>query len=317
MKAARRRADTAVATIRLARGIPARQRAARPVRRDDVPLGEASEAYTCGSGRRVQCAETPPRSCIRQHAADPRGTKSDNDAAGCATPPPASGERRRRAQSERSVMSELLFIRHGETDWNRLRRFQGQIDVPLNVAGQRQAERLAARLADDPYDELLSSDLLRARQTAAPLAAAWHREPTPVAGLREQNFGILDGLDAPTIMLRHPELWARWIAHEGDFEPPGGESLAQFHHRVLDTVRALADVRPGARLALITHGGVLDMLWRTALGLPIAGMRTCEIPNTGLNRLRWSAGTLVIERWADAGHLEGLPAPIPSGPGRR
>jgi len=214
-------------------------------------------------------------------------------------------------------MTELLFIRHGETDWNRLQRFQGQIDVPLNIAGMHQAERLAARLATDPHDAFYSSDLLRARQTAAPLAAAWHREPTPLAGLREQNFGILDGLDVPTIKALHPDLWARWLEHEGDYELPGGESLVQFHRRVLDTVRALAEAHPGTRLALITHGGVLDMLWRTALGRPIAGLRTCEIPNTGLNRLRWKAGTLEIERWADAGHLDGLPPPAPTRAGER
>lgn len=214
-------------------------------------------------------------------------------------------------------MTELLFIRHGETDWNRQQRFQGQIDVPLNAAGEAQAARLAARMAADPHDAFFSSDLLRARQTAAPLAAAWRRELTPIAGLREQNFGILEGLDVPTIKARHPDLWARWLEHEGDFTLPGGESLVEFHRRVLDTVRALAESHAGARLALMTHGGVLDMLWRTAMGLPIAGLRNCEIPNTGLNRLRWKDGTLEIERWADAGHLEGLPPQASTKPGER
>ena len=214
-------------------------------------------------------------------------------------------------------MTELLFIRHGETDWNRLQRFQGQIDVPLNAAGALQAERLATRLAADPHDAFYSSDLLRARQTAAPLAAAWRREAEPVAGLREQNFGVLEGLDVPTIKARHPELWARWLEHEGDFELPGGESLVQFHRRVLDTVRTLAEAHAGMRLALMTHGGVLDMLWRAALGLPITGLRRCEIPNTGLNRLRWQHGTLVIERWADADHRVGLPPQAPTKAGER
>lgn len=209
-------------------------------------------------------------------------------------------------------MTELLFIRHGETDWNLQQRFQGQIDVPLNETGRHQAARLAQRLAADRHDALYASDLGRARETAAPLAAAWGAAPGLLAGLREQHFGVLEGLDVPTIKARHAELWARWLEHRGDFAlPGGGESLHQFHARVLDTVRDVAREHPGQRLALITHGGVLDMLWRTAHGQPIEGLRRCEIPNTGLNRLRWKDGTLVIEHWADAAHLADLP-PQPS-----
>ena len=208
-------------------------------------------------------------------------------------------------------MTELLFIRHGETDWNRQQRFQGQIDVPLNAAGHAQAARLGQRLADDPYDALFSSDLVRARETAAPLAAAWGRQPTLVPGLREQSFGVLEGLDVPTIQERHADLWPLWLEHRADFALPGGESLRQFHARVMDAVRQLAADAPGRRLAIVTHGGVLDMLWRTAQGLPLDGLRACEIPNTGLNRLRWTDGTLQVERWADDGHLAGLP-PQPS-----
>ena len=208
-------------------------------------------------------------------------------------------------------MTELLFIRHGETDWNRQQRFQGQIDVPLNAAGHAQAARLGQRLADDPYDALFSSDLVRARETAAPLAAAWGQQPTLVPGLREQSFGVLEGLDVPTIQERHADLWPLWLEHRADFALPGGESLRQFHARVMDAVRQLAADAPGRRLAIVTHGGVLDMLWRTAQRLPLDGLRACEIPNTGLNRLRWVDGTLQVERWADDGHLAGLP-PQPS-----
>ncbi len=214
-------------------------------------------------------------------------------------------------------MTELLFIRHGETDWNRQQRFQGQIDVPLNATGHAQAAALAARLAADPHDAFFTSDLARARETAAPLARAWGATPLPHPGLREQHFGVLEGLDVPTIRARHADLWARWLEHEGDFALPGGESLVAFHRRVLDAVREIAAAHPGRRLAVMTHGGVLDMLWRTARGEPIAGLRRCEIPNTGLNRLRWRDGTLVIERWADAAHLEGLEAPLPTPAGER
>ena len=214
-------------------------------------------------------------------------------------------------------MTELLFIRHGETDWNRQQRFQGQVEVPLNATGLQQAERVAGRLGADPHDVLYTSDLGRARQTAAPTAAAWRMTAAPLKGLREQHFGLLEGLDVPTIKARHPDVWAQWLEHRGDFAVPGGESLLAFHRRVLDTVRDLAQQHAGQRVALFTHGGVLDMLWRTANGLPIAGLRTCDIPNTGLNRLRWKDGTLVIEGWADASHLTGLPTQPPTNAGER
>jgi 2,3-bisphosphoglycerate-dependent phosphoglycerate mutase len=160
---------------------------------------------------------------------------------------------------------------------------------------------------------LVASDLARARETAAPLAQAWRLSPAFLKGLREQSFGVLEGLDVPTIKARYPDLWARWLEHRGDFALPGGESLQQFHARVSATVRELAEAHAGRRLAIVTHGGVLDMLWRTALGLPVDGLRDCEIPNTGLNRLRWKDGTLVIESWADATHLADLP-PQPATP---
>jgi len=201
------------------------------------------------------------------------------------------------------MATELLFIRHGETDWNRLQRFQGHVDVPLNEAGQAQARRLAACLAAERHDALFSSDLQRARQTAAPLAAAWGRDDGVLPGFREQNFGLLEGLDAPTIQERHPALWRGWLQQDADFAAPGGETPRQFHSRVLAALNELVVARAGQRVVVVTHGGVLDMLWRTAHGLPLAGLRQCHIPNTGINRLRWHDGTLLIDGWADDTHL--------------
>jgi probable phosphoglycerate mutase len=200
-------------------------------------------------------------------------------------------------------LTELLFIRHGETDWNVQQRFQGHIDVPLNATGRAQAARLAARLADTPPDAFYSSDLQRARQTAAPLAVAWDREPLPLPAFREQNYGVLEGLDAPTIQRQHPELWRGWLEFRADYALPGGESLRQFHTRVLAAVQDLAGAHAGRRITVVTHGGVLDMLWRSAHGLALDGARDCAIPNTGINVLRWQEGKLHIERWGDDAHL--------------
>lgn len=204
--------------------------------------------------------------------------------------------------------THFIFIRHGETDWNRQQRFQGQIDVPLNAVGHAQAARLAERLASVvPAQRFFTSDLTRARETAAPVAQTWQVPLLALPGFREQSFGVLEGLDVPTIRERHPDLWQRWLEHSADFALPGGESLRQFHARVMASVRDLADAHPGASLAVVTHGGVLDMLWRTAHGQPLDGLRRCEIPNAGINRLHWHRGTLAIDSWADAAHLAGLP----------
>lgn len=214
-------------------------------------------------------------------------------------------------------MTELLFIRHGETDWNRQQRFQGQIDVPLNATGRAQAARLAGRLGPEPWDLMVASDLTRTQETAAPLAAAWKVTPHLDAGFREQSFGVLEGLDVPTIKREHPALWADWLEHHADFQLPGGESLRAFHRRVMEAVEATVARHAGARIAVVTHGGVLDMLWRSANALPLDGLRACEIPNTGLNRLRWVDGRLVIDGWADAAHLAGLPEQPSTAAGER
>ena len=213
-------------------------------------------------------------------------------------------------------MTSLLVIRHGETDWNRQHRFQGQIDVPLNELGLEQARRLGQRLADEPLDLMIVSDLQRARQTAQAVADVQGRasstSPLIEPLWREQGFGILEGLDVPTIKQRHADLWAQWLRHEADYAlPQGGESNVAFHARVMQALQALLARHAGRRVAVVTHGGVLDMLWRTAMALPLGGPRECDIPNTGINRLRWTDGRLHIEQWADDAHLAGLP-PQPS-----
>ncbi|MBU0587647.1 MAG: histidine phosphatase family protein [Gammaproteobacteria bacterium] len=208
-------------------------------------------------------------------------------------------------------MTELILIRHGETDWNRELRFQGQVDVPLNATGHEQARRLALRLAQEPAHRLVSSDLLRAQQTAAPLAL--HRLHGPHldfmsdAGLREQNFGQVDGMQVADIKQQHADSWAQWIQFGEDYAFTGGETTRQFHARVMAAVRALVQKHAQQTLVVVTHGGVLDMIYRTARALPLSGPRQSDIPNAGLNRVRIQGDVIDILSWADTQHLAGLP----------
>lgn len=198
---------------------------------------------------------------------------------------------------------ELTVVRHGETELNRIGSFQGQVDVPLNVNGLAQAQRLAKRLAHEPFDELHCSDLQRAVQTAEPIA---RQSGLPVhyhRGLREQSFGVLDGMTLTEVQCDQSDLWLAWLKHDADFTLPGGESVRQFSARVLDAFMSLEQNARRPRLLVICHGGVLDMLYRQAYGYSLHGPRECAIPNTGINRFTLEAGQLRLDLWADDAHL--------------
>ena len=211
-----------------------------------------------------------------------------------------------------SAMTEFILIRHGETDWNRELRFQGQVDVPLNAVGHEQARRLGQRLAAEAADLLVCSDLIRTQQTAQPIREQSLHLPPPGSsalnpGLREQNFGVVDGMRVNDIQAQHPDAWAQWTRFDADYAFAGAESTRQFHARVLGAVRALALAHAHKTLVLVTHGGVLDMIYRTALALPLSGPRQSEIPNAGLNRVRIEGDGIEIMHWADTRHLANMP----------
>ncbi|MEO7391264.1 MAG: histidine phosphatase family protein [Ramlibacter sp.] len=204
-------------------------------------------------------------------------------------------------------MSELILLRHGETDWNRELRFQGHVDVGLNAIGLEQARRLGHRVAGEAAQRLYVSDLLRARQTAQPVAQQLQLAPISEPALREQSFGRVDGMRVDDIKAQHPEAWEGWLRFHEDFCMPEGESTRQFHARVMDAVNRIVAAHPGEKLVIVTHGGVLDMIYRTARALGLNGPRQSEIPNAGFNRVRVHDGGIDILAWADVQHLADLP----------
>lgn len=199
--------------------------------------------------------------------------------------------------------TDLLLIRHGETDWNRARRLQGHRDIALNEEGLRQAERLGKALAGESLQAVFSSDLQRARQTAQAVARHHGLAVMEDARLRERCYGICEGLTYGEIADHHPRHYAAWQAREPDFVPQDGESLRYFSERVAQTVVELATLHVGT-IAIIVHGGVLDALYRAARDMPIQAPRNFDLPNAGINRLRCEGDRLHLVKWADTSHLE-------------
>lgn len=201
-------------------------------------------------------------------------------------------------------LTRLIAIRHGETAWNVDTRIQGQLDVELNANGRWQAERLAHALADQVIDAVYSSDLVRAHETARAVAAGAGREVRLDAALRERGFGMFEGLTYAEVEARYPEQARHWRQRDPQFAPEGGETLAGFQARAVAAVAAIAARHRGQHVAVITHGGVLDALYRAASRIALDAPRTWHLGNAGINRLLHGDQGFTLVGWADTLHLE-------------
>ena len=213
--------------------------------------------------------------------------------------------------------TQILFIRHGETDWNRIRRIQGHIDIPLAESGVAQAQQLGARLAQEVQsgarlDAIWSSDLLRAQQTAQPIAAALGLPVQLTGGLRERNYGAFQGHDSDEIAERFPDEYAHWQTRDPGFAPPEGESQREFYHRVLHALEPILAMHPGGRIACVAHGGVLDCVYRFSNGLALDAPRAWPLLNTSVNVVDFQRDDYVTQAavvaWGDVTHLGGVSA---------
>ncbi len=204
------------------------------------------------------------------------------------------------------MTTRLILIRHGETAWNAEHRIQGRLDVPLSATGVWQAEQLARALADELIDAVVASDLARAWLTAAPLAARLGVAAQPHAGLRERSFGIFEGHTLDEIAARWPDHFAGWRARDPAWRMPEGESGTEFIDRVLTALHEAVAAHRGATVAVVAHGGVLDVVYRAARGLAWDAPREHVMANAAINRLTATAPplALAIESWGDVAHLE-------------
>lgn len=204
-------------------------------------------------------------------------------------------------------MTEILLIRHGETDWNVEKRLQGHHDVALNAEGARQAAALGRVLRDEALDAIYSSDLQRARDTAQAIAAARGMTVQIDPGLRERCFGAFEGLIHSEISERYPADFHAWKQRDLDARYTAGErqaeTLREFAARALASLRRLAGIEGHRRIAVVSHGGVLDTLYRHAHGLGYEHARNFDVLNGSINRLKWDGDQFHVLHWADVTHL--------------
>ena len=189
-------------------------------------------------------------------------------------------------------VTRLLLVRHGETEWNRVGRWQGHADPPLNETGRRQAAELAERLAGDGIAAVYSSDLARARETAGAAADRLGLDVVEDPALREIDVGSWSGLTRAEVAEQYPEGFARWLAGEIGHD---GETREQLTERVVAATTAIAVRHEGETVLVVTHGGVIRALRRHASGDPEAAVANC-----GTVPFSLSDGVLVVGNSSDA-----------------
>jgi probable phosphoglycerate mutase len=172
-------------------------------------------------------------------------------------------------------VTTILLARHGETDWNSERRWQGHADRPLNDVGREQARELAETLAGRAIDVVYSSDLVRAHETALIVADRLGLHVDVDAGLREVDVGDWAGRLLTEIEQDDPQGFQRW--RQGRKAWNGGESYEEMGERVVAAVLRLAARHPGQTALVVSHGGSIRACRATAAGLDYANSRVAAI----------------------------------------
>jgi broad specificity phosphatase PhoE len=201
--------------------------------------------------------------------------------------------------------SRLILVRHGETEWNRDLKIQGQLDVVLSAVGRAQAGRVVKRLAGERLAAVYTSDLARASETAALIADAHGLVPVLRPGLREGCFGAWQGLTMAEVQERFAENY-RAVRQDPIFgRPADGECIAEVADRAEAVVEELVAAYPGETVVAVSHGGTIKALVCRLLGLELAQRWRFTADNCGLTVFTWRAGQPILLTLNDTAHLAG------------
>ena len=194
------------------------------------------------------------------------------------------------------MTTRILLVRHGETDSNAEGRSQGRRDVPLNAHGREQAASAAQAVAALAPTAIYASTAGRAQETASAIATACGLEVANDQRLLELDQGDLDGLTPPEMREQAPDFLRRWLTEDpADLQMPGGESLREAQHRMLDAVHAIASAHDGETAVAVSHNLALKSLLCAVLGVELASFRAFRLDVASISAIDvLDDGTLVV-----------------------
>lgn len=196
--------------------------------------------------------------------------------------------------AERGSATRVVLVRHTEPVEEARGRCYGSSDLALSATGRAHAEALAERLAGLAPAVVVSSPRRRARETAAPIASRHGLEPEVLAGLRELDFGEVEGETYEEIERTRPDLWARWMSEPTAVRFPGGEAYADVRDRVGAAIALLRRSYAEQTSVLVAHGGVIRAVLGAALDLPDSHIFRLDQSHGAISVIDWFAETPVI-----------------------
>ena len=206
--------------------------------------------------------------------------------------------------------TRVLLVRHGQSRGNAERRFGGHAPTPLSELGHRQAEATARALAGEGVTTVYSSDLLRAVETAEPLARATGLEVRQTAALRERSVGLMEGLTFEEAAAAHPEEYAALLRRDFEHVLAGGESYRQLLDRAAAELDRAVEENRGGTVAVFSHAGTIGILalhLMGALDAPALKPVWLSSSNCGVSRFELrSDGFVRVSAFNDTRHLIGL-----------
>lgn len=200
-------------------------------------------------------------------------------------------------------MTDVILVRHGETDWNVAEIFRGHLDVELNETGLKQAELLARYLENTNLTAVYSSPLQRALKTAG-MIAGYHNLGVEVApDLVDFNYGEWQGLSHEAVRGRYPELYARWLASPHRVTMPAGESLNDVRQRAVGLVDKVVARHEGT-VALVSHRVVNKVLICALLGLDDSHFWNIRLDTCGISTFDYDGERFVLTSHNDTSFLK-------------
>lgn len=198
----------------------------------------------------------------------------------------------------------MIIVRHGESTWNRIHRYQGQVDVELSELGLRQAEALATRLRNESLDAIFTSPLQRAARTAEAIARYHSSVPQFVdAGVLEIHHGEWQGKYAHEIAEEYDEALREWREHPTRSQMPGGESFSNILKRVLDFKERLCADYADATVLVSTHDVVVKILVADALGMNMDRINRIWVTNASISVIEYGDDLPYLVSLSEACHL--------------